>query len=58
MSFTQTWVGRRNHSRVWMMDHAAPLHFGVKKEKVGALTILTPSLRQSLNHEVKAIRAN
>ena len=30
-----------------MMDDAAPLHFGVKKEKVGALTILTPSLRQA-----------
>ena len=28
-----------------MMDHADPLYFRVKKEKVGALTILTPSLR-------------
>jgi hypothetical protein len=30
---------------VWMMDHDDPLYFDMKKEKVGALTILTPSLR-------------
>jgi hypothetical protein len=28
-----------------MMDHDDPLYFDMKKEKVGALTILTPSLR-------------
>jgi DNA integrity scanning protein DisA with diadenylate cyclase activity len=32
---------------VWMMDHAALLRGTVKKEQVGELTILTPTLRQA-----------
>src|ERR1700732_430913 len=32
---------------VWMMDHTAPLRGAVKREQVGELTILTPSLPQA-----------
>jgi diadenylate cyclase len=31
---------------LWMMDHAAHLRGTVKREQVGELTVLTPSLRQ------------
>jgi hypothetical protein len=30
---------------LWMMDHAAHLRGSAKREQVGDLTILTPSLR-------------
>jgi hypothetical protein len=32
-----------------MMDHAAHLRGTVKREQVGELTVLTPSLRQASN---------
>jgi DisA bacterial checkpoint controller nucleotide-binding len=32
---------------LWMMDHAAHLRGTLKREQVGELTILTPSLRQA-----------
>ena len=33
---------------IWMTDHAAHLRGTVKREQVGELTILTPSLRPAL----------